>query len=100
MIADISLPSAHRKKLIVGLNSLTACAVLQSLMSFDLASPRCDIEYEYCLHVADLDVMPEHNAPEEVSLALLYLSKPILRVGGDGMPREGDSKTDRNFAVP
>ena len=68
MIGDINLPSAYRKQSIVDLNSLMACAVLQSLMSFDLARPRCVIEYDYCQRVADLDVMPEHDAAEEFSL--------------------------------
>ena len=44
--------------------------------------------------------MPEHDAPEDVSLALLCLSKPILRVGTNGTPREGALTTDRDFEVP
>ena len=90
-IADINLqtPSAYRKQLTVGLNSLMACAVLPSSMSFDRARPRCVNEYDYCQRVGDLDVMPEHYAPEDFPLALLCLSKPILRVGTDSMPREG-----------
>ena len=101
-IADINLQtrSAYRSQLMVGLNSLMACAVLPCSMSFDLARPRCVNEYEYCQRVADLDVMPEHDALEDVSLALLCLSTPILRVGADGMPRGGTSTTDRDFEVP
>ena len=65
-IADINLqtPSAYSSQLMVGLNSLMACAVLPSSMSFDIARPRCVNEYGYCQRVADLDVMPEHDAPE------------------------------------
>ena len=90
-IADINLqkPSEYRKQLTVGLNSLMACAVLPSSMSFDLTRPRFVNEYDYCQRVADLDVTPKHEVPDEVSLALLCLSKPILRVGAGSMPRKG-----------
>ena len=100
-IAGINLQtlSAYRSQLMVGLNSLMACAVLPSSMSFDLAMPRYVNENDYCQRVADFDVMPEHDAPEDVSLAPLCLSKPILRVGADGMPRAGASTTDRDFEV-
>ena len=84
----------------MGLSSLIECAVLPSSMCFDLARPRCDNEYDSCQRVADLDVMPEHDAPEDVSLALLCLSKPIIRVSENSMPREGASTTDRDFVVP
>ena len=84
----------------VGPESLMACAVLPSSVSSDLARPRCVNEYDSFQHVADLDVMPKHDAPEDVSLALLCLSKAILRVGADGMPREGTSTTDRDFEFP
>ena len=64
-IADINLqtPSPYHKLLVVGLNSLPACAALPSSMSFDLARPCCVSEYDYCQRVADLGVMPEHDAP-------------------------------------
>ena len=75
IIADFNLqtPSAYRKQVMVGLNSLMACAVLPSSMYFDFASPRCVKEYDYSQHVDDLDAMPENDAPEDVSLALLCL---------------------------
>ena len=61
-------PPAYRKQLMVGLNSLMACAVLPSLMSFVLERPHCVNECEYCQRVADLDVMLEHDAPDDFSL--------------------------------
>ena len=45
-------------------------------------------------------MMPEHEAPVDVSLALLCLSKPILRIGADGMPRKGAATNGRDFEVP
>ena len=45
-------------------------------------------------------MMPEHDGLEDVSLALLCLWKPIIRVGADVMPLEGASMTDHDCEVP
>ena len=74
--------------------------MLPSSISFDLARPRCANDNDYCQRVVDLEVMPEHDTPEDVSRALLCLLRPILRIGADGMPRERASTTDRDFEVP
>lgn len=48
-IADINLhtPSAYRKQLMVVPKTFLPCAVLPSLISFNLARPRCANKCEY-----------------------------------------------------
>ena len=69
-------------------------------MKFDLAGPRCVKEYEYYQRLAGLGQLLAEEGPQDVSLALMFLTKPVLRVGANGMAREGARTCDREFEVP
>ena len=82
------------------MSSLLASARLSATMKFDLAGPRCVKEYEYCQRVAGLGQLSAEERPQDVSLALMFLTKSVLRVGANGLAREGARTSDRDFEVP
>ena len=77
-----------------------ASARLPASMKFDLAGPRYVNKYEYCLRLAGLGQMLAEEGPQDVSFALMFLTKPVLRVGVNGLAREGARASDRGFGVP
>ena len=72
-----------------GMSSVLASARLPASMKFDLAGPRCVNEYEYFQRLAGLGQMSAEEGPQDVSLAVMLLTKPVLRVDANGLAREG-----------
>ena len=83
-----------------GMSNLSTSTRLPAKMKFDLAGPRCVNEYEYCRRLAGLGQMSAEDGPQDVSLALMLLTKPVLRVGANGLAREGVRTSHRDFEVP
>ena len=83
-----------------GMSSVLASARLPATMKFDLAGPRCVNEYEYRQRLAGLGQMSAEEGPQDVSLALMLLTKPVLRVGANGLAREGARTSDKDFEMP
>ena len=82
------------------MSSVLASARLPVLMKFDLAGPRCVKEYDYCQRLAGLGQMSAEEGPQDVSIPLMLLKKPVLRVRANGLAREGARTSDRDFGLP
>ena len=90
----------YRNLMETGISSVLASARFPASTKFDLAGPRCVNEYEYCHRWAGLDQFSPEERPQDVSLALMILTKPALRVDANGLAREGTRTSDRDFEVP
>ena len=82
------------------MSSVLACARLPATMEFDLAGTRCVNEYEYCLRLAGRGKLSAEEGPQDVSLVLMFLTKPVHRVGASELAGEGARTSDEDFEVP
>ena len=83
-----------------GMSSVLASARLPATMTFDLPGPCCVNEYEYFQRLAGLGQLSAEEGPQDVSLALMFLTKPVLRVDANGLAREGLGRVTRILRFP
>ena len=72
-----------------GMCSLLASTRLPATMKYDFAGYRCANECEYCQRVTVLGQLMAEEGSQDVSLALMFLTKPVLRVDANGFARKG-----------
>ena len=68
-------------------------------MKFDLACSHCVNEYEYCQCLAGLGQISAEEDPQNVSLALMFLTKLVLPVDANGLARVRARMSDSDFEV-
>ena len=80
-----------------GMSSALDPARLPATMKFDLAGPRCVNKYEYCQRLAGLSQLSAEEGPQGVSLALMFMTKPVLWVLANVLACKGARTSDRDF---
>ena len=91
---------SYRNLIETGMSSVFASERLSASMKFDLDGPLCLKEYDYCERLAGLGQMSVKEGAQCVSLALMFLTKSVLRVSTTRLARDGLGRATRIWGAP